>query len=458
MLLLITAISALSAGQSAQAAKQQARPNIVLLMCDDMGYEGVSAYGSQTYKTPHLDRLASQGLLFNHCYSTPICTTSRVQIMTGKYNHRNYVRFGFLDTNQITFGNLLRDAGYATAIAGKWQLGGDGKTVRDFGFDNYCLWQVSGGRDSRFWDPRIEQDGKLLDGLEEKFGPDVFCDYLCNFIHEKKEKPFFVYYPMVLVHWPFVPTPDSPPGGSRERSGKYDGQNGGVEYFPDMVNYLDKIVGRLIDQLKQDDLVDNTLFLFTCDNGCATNIVSQMGDQTIHGGKASLPDAGTHAALVAYWPAVIKPTGPINTLVDLSDILPTLVAATGAKLPADGPIDGVSFLPVLRGETQESRPWIFCHYSRNGLPREPKAAEKREEIIAKQQREIQAKTLGRFARTQRYKLYEDGRFYDISQDVLEKKNLPPGSSSAEAEAARKTLQAVHDQMGPWEPFSAGKDD
>ena len=101
-------------------------PNIILIMVDDLGYEGVSAYGSPTYKTPHLDKLAAGGMLFNHCYSTPICTPSRVQLMTGKYNFRNYRRFGFLDPSQVTFANVLRNAGYQTTIAGKWQLGGDG--------------------------------------------------------------------------------------------------------------------------------------------------------------------------------------------------------------------------------------------------------------------------------------------------------------------------------------------
>ena len=146
------------------------RPNIILIMCDDMGYEGVSAYGSETYHTPNLDRLAAGGMLFNHCYSQPICTPSRVQIMTGKYNFRNYTRFGHLNTKQTTFGNILRDAGYATAIVGKWQLGGNAATVRNFGFDEHCLWHI-GGRDSRYWSPRIVENGKLRTGSKTSSAP-----------------------------------------------------------------------------------------------------------------------------------------------------------------------------------------------------------------------------------------------------------------------------------------------
>ena len=126
-LVLISLCSAL-VGPTILVADQS--PNIVVIMCDDMGYEGVSAYGSPTYKTPELDRLAAGGMLFRHCYSTPICTPSRVQLMTGKYNFRNYTRFGQLATTEVTFGNILKQAGYKTAIAGKWQLGGGGDTVR----------------------------------------------------------------------------------------------------------------------------------------------------------------------------------------------------------------------------------------------------------------------------------------------------------------------------------------
>jgi len=361
------AVALLGAAGPSQGA---APPNIVLIMCDDMGYEGVSAYGSPSYKTPNLDQLAARGMLFDHCYSQPVCTPSRVQIMTGMYNNRNYTRFGHLDTGQITFGNLLRDAGYATAIAGKWQLGGDAETVRAFGFDRYCLWQLI-GRGSRYWDPRIHQDGKQLTGLEDQFGPDIYTDYVCDFIREQKENPFFVYFPMTLTHWPFVPTPDSAPGGSRERLGKYDGSKGGVEYFPDMVNYMDKLIGQIVGTLKEQKKLDNTLLLFTCDNGCEMNIFSKMNGGVIRGGKATMPDAGTHAALVAHWPAGIKKPGRTDALVDLSDMLPTLVAVAGAKPPAGQPTDGVSFLPVLRGESTGERDWVFCHYTRNGLPQEP---------------------------------------------------------------------------------------
>ncbi len=426
-------------------------PNMILIMVDDLGYEGVSAYGSPTYKTPHLDKLAGGGMLFNHCYSTPICTPSRVQLMTGKYNFRNYRRFGFLDPSQVTFANVLRDAGYQTTIAGKWQLGGDGATVKKFGFDSYCLWHLN-GRDSRYWEPRIEKNGKLLDNVSDRFGPDVMCDFVVDTIDQRSEKPFFIYWPMVSPHWPFVPTPDSADGGSRERVGKYDGKQGGTEYFADMVHYLDKLVGRVVSKLDESGIRENTLILFTCDNGCATNIKSLMNGRVIKGGKASLPDAGTHVSLVANWPAAIKSGQVADALVDFTDFLPSLAEVAGATVPANAGGDGHSFVSVLKGKAASSRKWIFCHYIRNGVKPRPSGAGKVAAEIAKQKAAKKKKTMGRFARNQRYKLYGDGRLYDVQRDVLENKVLAADSDSAEIKEIRAMLQGVHDGMPPWQAF------
>jgi len=431
------------------------QPNIILIMVDDMGYEGVSAYGSTSYKTPHLDKLAAGGMLFNHCYSTPICTPSRVQLMTGKYNFQNYVRFGFLDPTQATFANLLRDAGYQTTIAGKWQLGGGGETVKQFGFDSYCLWHLN-GRESRYWNPRIESNGKLLEGLTKSFGPDVMCDFVVDTIENRGQKPFFIYWPMVSPHWPFVPTPDSIGGGSRERLGKYDGKQGGTEYFDDMVNYLDKLVGRVVTKLDEQGVRENTLLLFTCDNGCATNIRSMMEGRVIQGGKASLPDAGTHVSLVANWPSTVKPGQVVDALVDFTDFLPSLAEAAGTDVPATVGGDGHSFIPVLKGTVPSTRDWIFCHYIRNGVRPKPAMAAKVAAELTKQEAAKKKKTMGRFARNQRYKLYEDGRLYDVQRDVLEKQALEADKDSAQQREIRSMLQGVHDGMPPWEAFAKKK--
>jgi len=320
--------------------------------------------------------------------------------------------------------------------------------VKKFGFDEHCLWHLD-GRDSRFWNPRLVTNGQLMSGLEKKFGPDVVADFVLDFIDRKKDKPFFIYYPMMLVHWPFVPTPDSPPGGSRERSGKYDGRAGGVEYFDDMVAYMDKIIGRVVDKLNEHKLRENTLIMFTGDNGCAINIRSRMGDRVIAGGKASLPDNGTHVALVANWKGKV-PAGKVSdTLVDFTDMLPTLLHLAGAAAPASAKLDGQSFLPQLRGEPGTPRKWVFCDYRRNGTPADPGTAAGRKKLEKKQQQSRQKKMLGRFARNQQYKLYDDGRFYHVAADVEEKRDLASGKLSEAESAALKMLQGVHDSMPAW---------
>ena len=199
------------------------KTNVILIMADDVGWEAFGSYGAEDYETPNIDRMAAQGVRFEHCYSTPICTTSRVMIMTGKYNFRNYTHFGYLSPDEKTFGHLMQDAGYKTAIAGKWQLNGlynsieghdDNSRPVQAGFDEYSLWQLTQqkqGGGERFWSPMIEQNGKVMTQEDNAnlYGPDLFCDFLCDFMERNQDEPFFLYYPMVLVHDPFVPTPDT---------------------------------------------------------------------------------------------------------------------------------------------------------------------------------------------------------------------------------------------------------
>ena len=156
-------------GMRADAVEKAAaadKPNVVLIMADDVSWEAFSCYGAEDYKTPHIDSLAARGIRFAHCYSTPICTPSRVQIMTGQYSFRNYTHFGYLSPNEKTIGHLMQSAGYQTAIAGKWQLNGlynklsgwdDRKRPQKAGFHESYLWQVTTGKQlkdgggERFW-------------------------------------------------------------------------------------------------------------------------------------------------------------------------------------------------------------------------------------------------------------------------------------------------------------------
>ncbi|MFW6169939.1 MAG: sulfatase-like hydrolase/transferase [Planctomycetota bacterium] len=410
------------------------RPNILLIMADDMGYECVTANGGESYSTPHIDQLAATGMRFENCHSQPICTPSRVQIMTGKYNSRNYVQFGLLQSGSHTFGNHLRNAGYETCIVGKWQLDGGLDAPNDFGFDDYCLWQVT-RRPNRYPNPGLEINGKEVDFNNGEYGPDIVTDHACDFIDRRAagEKPFFLYYPMILPHWPFEPTPDSEEwdptfrrGDQSEKSRKTKWED---KYFADMVAYTDKMVGKLVAKLEELGLRENTLILFTGDNGTYTGITSRFNGRDWRGGKGHMMDNGTHVALVANMPGTI-PTGRVNSdLIDFSDFFPTLAEFAGAELPADVRIDGGSFAPQLRGELGDPREHIYCWYFRNGKPVEGGDDHR----------------AGESARNHRYKLYRDGGFHDVTRDFYETDPLDPEDFTAEQRSVRETLHGVIEQ-------------
>ncbi|MEK6236489.1 MAG: sulfatase-like hydrolase/transferase, partial [Planctomycetales bacterium] len=183
-------------------------PNVIVIMADDVGFECYSSYGSKYYSTPNIDKLAATGARFSQAYSQPICTPSRVKIMTGRYNFRNYTKFGELDLSQPTFAKMVKSAGYATAVAGKWQLSpGNLKGPHQAGFDEYCLWHFdAGNKGSRYKSPKLFRNAELVPKTDGEYGPRVVTDFICDFIERKKDKPFLVYYPMILVHNPFDPT------------------------------------------------------------------------------------------------------------------------------------------------------------------------------------------------------------------------------------------------------------
>jgi arylsulfatase A len=350
-------------------------PNIVLIMADDMGYEALSANGSESCKTPNLDKLAAGGVRFTNCFANPLCTPSRVKIMTGQYNVRNYVRFGLLDRGQTTFAHQLKAAGYATCIAGKWQLGKDKDSPQHFGFEQSCLWyHTHTGRskkdgktiDRRFVNPLLEFNGVEKEYTNGEYGPQICTDFICDFIDKNKNKPFAVYYPMILTHCPFDPTPDSTDWDpKRLGSTTYKGdRNTPQRHFVDMVAYADKIVGQIVAQLEKSGVRENTLIIFTGDNGTDKPIVTPWNGRKVVGGKGSMTDEGTRVPLVVGWPAGIKKAGRVaDDLVEFCDIMPTLCDATGAKLPANYPGDGSSIIPVLKDNADaRKKDWIYIWY------------------------------------------------------------------------------------------------
>ena len=429
------------------------KPNIVLIMADDVSWEAFGCYGAEDYETPNLDQLARQGVRFVHCYSTPICTTSRVKIMTGKYNFRNYTHFGYLNPKEKTFGHLLQEAGYKTAIAGKWQLNGlynnlpghddAGRAVKS-GFDEYMLWQLTTGKSGdrggeRFWSPPIEHNGKFLskEMNDGKFGPDMFCDFLCDFMERNRDEPFFVYYPMVLVHDPFVPTPETI-GDQPVDAAHHDSANRAPKGRPQkkanfvaMVKYMDRIVGRIAKKVEDIGQSENTIILFTADNGTNQKITSNWNSMKIKGGKGGMTDMGTHVPLIAYWKGHTPEAKVSNDLIDFTDFYATFAQAAGVKLRDTDPTDGRSFLPQLKGETGTPRSLLFCHY-------EP----------------YWHKKSGQFARTEEFKLYRDGRFFNVPNDLQESHDISD-SKSVDTIKVRQQLAQFLERCPP-EPDSETK--
>ena len=432
--------------------REDRRPNIVLIMADDLGYECVTSSGGESYETPRLDAMAAAGLRFTQCHSQPVCTPTRVQIMTGRCNSRNYWAFGSLHPKELTFGHLLGAAGYATCIAGKWQLSGRGAKYPgthplDAGFDAWCLWEMDEETaGSRYWKATIKADGTLLADMQGKFGPDIFCDYLLDFISRNKNRPFFAYYPMVLTHGPTHPTPDTPgydPSTKPERD---------LAYFAGMVKYTDKIVGRILDHLETEGIADNTLVLFTGDNGTDKKLKSKFQGRTVQGGKGRKLDVSTHVPLIAYWKGTVRPGRVCTDLIDFSDVMPTLVEMSEAAVPRGLHFDGVSFLPQLRGEQGNPKPYIFCYYEKGKYDPNGGGDASAEDAVPVDRHEAAGENLlARRARKGqptlwvhdgRWKLLDSGNFYDLENDPDEKSPLIKGEAGPVGERKRALFEQV----------------
>jgi arylsulfatase A len=411
--------------QSAEA--QTTKPNIILIMADDFGYECVTANGGESYQTPVLDKLASEGVRFTQCHVQPLCTPTRVQLMTGRYNVRNYLNFGTLLKTEKTFANVLRDAGYATGICGKWQLGREKELPQHFGFDESCLWQHT-RRPPRYANPGLEYNGVEKDFTKGEYGPTLVNDFALDFITRHKEKPFFLYYPMMLTHDPFQPTPDSPdwdPKTTGEQA-KRD-----VKHFADMTAYMDKMIGQVVAKLDDLGLRENTMLVFLGDNGTGRGVTSRFKGADYPGGKGSTTVRGTHVPLMVSWPAVIKEAKVSHDLISSVDLLPTLCQAVGAPVPAN--VDGVSFLPQLRGEKGIPREWLYTWYS----PRQGADMTVRE-----------------CAFDEHFKLYHNGDLYDLIADPDEKK--PLGSEAAGAADAAVKLRTALEKFKDARPTELDK--
>jgi arylsulfatase A len=340
----------LAAAPAVGAVADSSPPNIVLILADDLGLDGVGAYGADNVATPAMDALASEGLRFTRAYATPMCAPSRAQLMTGQYPFRN----GCLDigptsraptpANAPSMARVLADAGYATAMAGKWrQMGGD---PGDWGFEKRIVSPTSSGY---YWADAWSLNGEDVVAEEERYFPRVMQDWAEQFIRDHRNEPFFLYYSTPIPHVPVEPPPASL-GKERTKA----------ELYRDSIQYLDQQIGSLVNLLESLGLEENTLFVVTSDNGTYGAFEGSIGGRELVGAKGSMHDGGVHVPLLIKWPDGVSAPGTVSdALVDFSDFLPTFAEVADGTPPIDEVWDGVSFVPVLEEELASAREWLF---------------------------------------------------------------------------------------------------
>lgn len=413
---------------AAAAPPGAGRPNIIFVFADDLGANDLGCYGRKDHRTPNLDRLASQGMRFTTAYTAqPICSPSRAAVMTGKcparLNLTNYLPGrpdarsqrvlqprieGQLPLEEVTLAELLKDAGYATGLFGKWHLGGASHGPKAQGFEVV----VSPPANTA---PTRETGGK---------GEFAITSAAEKFIEENRDRPFFCYVPHNNPHIPLAAAPELI---EKNRDAFHP-------VYAAMIETLDDAVGRLMAKVDSLGLTDRTIFVFTSDNG-GLHVLEFPGTPATHNrpfraGKGYVYEGGLREPLLVRWPGVVAPGSTCETPIVLTDLVPTLLEAAGVDLAKTvGPLDGVSLLKLLRGEPQAARAlfWHFPNYTNQG-GRPAGAIRDGDWKLVEQ--------------------FEDGtvELFNLAIDVGETKNLAE-SEPARVESLRHKLQAWRASVG-----------
>ncbi len=347
LLLLLTLTSGMSCGQT------PAKPNIVFIYADDLGYGDLGCYGNKQIRTPHLDQMAARGMRFTNFYSaSPVCSPSRAALLTGRYPVRTGVNGVFfptskegLDTAEVTMAEILKDQGYATACIGKWHLG----SAADFlptrhGFDSYFGIPYSNDMTPT---PYLRNEGQAAAKANQDSTTYRYTQEALSFLKKNRNQPFFLYLPHTMPH---VPLYASPAFRGKSKGGLYG----------DVVEELDWSVGQVLKKLKELKLEENTLVVFSSDNG-PWLVKGQDAGSTggLREGKMTTFEGGMRVPAIAYWPGKIKPGSVHQQLATMMDWLPTFTLLTGGQLPTDRPIDGKDLSKVLLGKGQRDGQELF---------------------------------------------------------------------------------------------------
>jgi arylsulfatase A len=356
----------------AAPASAAPKPNVVLVLADDLGWTDLACYGSKLYETPNIDQLARDGMKFTQNYSgCTVCSPTRAALLTGKYPARLHITdwipgqmpdnpklivpawTKYLPLEETTLANVFHNAGYATASFGKWHLGGEQYYPDKHGFDVFLAGTDKPNTDHYFSPYQIPT---LPDGPKGEYVTDRLTTESIHFIEQNKDEPFFLYLPHFAVHLPLQ--------AKQRLIEKYqakikpgDAQSNAT--YAAMIDSLDQSVGRIRRELKKLGIADHTIVIFASDNGGRVPTTSNL---PLRVGKGSCYEGGTRVPLIVYWPGETKPDSACDTPVISMDLFPTLTEIARIPDGAKTALDGVSLVPLLRQTGELKRDELFWHY------------------------------------------------------------------------------------------------
>jgi len=386
IVLLVLSLS--TAIPTARAAEDR-KPNIIYIMADDLGYGDLSCYGQQKFETPNIDRLATEGIRFTQHYSgSTVCAPSRCSLMTGMHTGHAIIRGNSevkpegqrpLPANTVTLGSQLQKAGYVTGMFGKWGLGSPGSDgdPMNQGFDTFYGYNCQ--RHAHRYDVEyLWHNDKKVDVSTSDYSHDLIAHQALSFIRDHKDEPFFCYVPITIPHAAMqVPEDDATPFREKwpefeEEIGRYAGSEvlNPVARFAGMVTRMDRTVGQVLDLLNELGLDEDTLVIFTSDNGPHQEGGHQPeffnSNGPLRGIKRDLYEGGIRVPMVARWPGTIAPGRESDHQSAFWDVLPTLGDVAGFETPDT--IDGISFLPTLLGkqDDQVKHDYLYWEFHERG--------------------------------------------------------------------------------------------
>jgi arylsulfatase A-like enzyme len=373
------------------------KPNIIYILADDLGYGDLSSYGQEKFKTPNIDRLASQGMMFSQHYSgSTVCAPSRSALLTGMHTGHTVVRGNKeiqpegqypIPDDTYTLAEVLKKAGYTTGAFGKWGLGfpgSEGDPISQ-GFDEFygynCQRLGHHYYPDHLWS---NKDSIVLKGnaglLKTEYAPSLIHDKTIQFIEKNKSKPFFAYVASIIPHAELAAPADlmkkyhnkflpekkfkGVDDGPKYRKGSYASQNESHAAFVAMIDLLDQQVGEIMAKVKELGLEDNTIVIFTSDNGphkeggADPKYFNSNGD--FRGTKRDLYEGGIRVPMIAKWPGKIKAGSKSNLVSAFWDVFPTFATIAGVDIPDN--VDGISFLPELLGDTKDQKKHAYLYW------------------------------------------------------------------------------------------------